>query len=140
MLSSVMIWSTTSRLVFVAPSPSFSNCLNSFSTVLWSFFSKTMASGKAILRVRGVDPDLPRCARLDHAGVGRCRETVGEHTDESRGLVGREPDRGDAAAGAPRAEDDASHLEVPRDPKPALVGTHVREPLAARLGGYDGHV
>src|SRR3954452_5530492 len=39
-----MIWSTTLRLETCAPSPSFSNCLKSRSTSLWSFFSRTMAS------------------------------------------------------------------------------------------------
>src|SRR3954462_5028211 len=114
MLSSVMIWSTTSRLVFVAPSPSFSNCLNSFSTVLWSFFSRTMASGKAILRVRGWTLPLPRCGSVDRAGVRCHRQSVGEHADQAGGLVRAQPDGRHAAAVAPGAQNDATHLQMPR--------------------------
>src|SRR5687768_8143796 len=43
-----MIWSTTWRFCVYALSPSFSYCLKSFSTVLWSFFSRTIASGMAV--------------------------------------------------------------------------------------------
>src|SRR5689334_5070054 len=43
-VSSSMIWSTSSRFFLYARSPAFSNSLNSFSTVLWSSLSRTIAS------------------------------------------------------------------------------------------------
>src|SRR5215210_4639562 len=77
--SSSMIRSTSSRLVLLASSPAFSNCLNSFSTVLWSSLSNTMAS------MRGSSCGIGRAsgawavpAHADAAENGRsaCRREV----------------------------------------------------------------
>src|SRR4051794_6628291 len=53
--SSSMIFSTISRLLFSARSPSLSNCLNSALTVLWSFLSKVIASIKQLYPYRSTE-------------------------------------------------------------------------------------
>src|SRR3954471_8074530 len=128
MLSSVMIWSTTSRLVFVAPSPSFSNCLNSFSTVLWSFFSRTMASGTGGPPGSRLRLSLPRRGRIDHAVAGPRGQPVGEHGDQPGRLVGGQPGGRHAPAVAPRAQHDAAHLQVPGHPQGPVTGLSLAIP------------
>src|SRR4051812_11029038 len=129
MLSSSMILSTTSRLVLYALSPSFSNCLNSFSTVLWSFFSRTMASGTGGPPGSRLRLSLPRRGRIDHAVARRRGQPVGEHGDQPGRLVGGQPGGRHAPAVAPRAQHDAAHLQVPGHPQRPVTGTGVGEPL-----------
>src|SRR4051812_8882777 len=112
-----MIWSTTLRLEAWAPSPSFSNCLKSRSTSLWSFFSRTMASVMP-LGSPGIHPsNLQPHSRSGRDTVGDRRgrhEQPADRQGDVRGLGVEQHDQLAAAGiGAGEAEGAGRDVEPP---------------------------